>query len=294
MPRSLFGVLVLSAVPMLACGKGDSATSTEPEKADASSSDMTKLRDDYRRQKQTDIAGLDQTIAEIEKKERSSSAAMKRDLESEVVTIKKEREAFVRDLAAADGKVGASWDSTKAGLDKEWGDLTGSIDKAAREAKAAVSGHKAGEMTCEDFLALGDVERPKAAYWIEGYNRSGKLTDSFIDVDETDKMVPVLVSDCTKNPTEPLSKVVKRHTEPVAKATATAPRPEKMSCQDFTVLSEVVKPKVVYWALGFNKDGGPTDAVFDVEATDQVVPKLVKECTETPKLTFWEKVKRFL
>ena len=68
-------------------------------------------------------------------------------------------------------------------------------------------------------------------------------------------------------------------------------KPETMTCEDFLVLDDVVKPKVVYWAEGFNRKGKATDAVVDIDATDKLVPVLVTECKQTPKETFWEKIK---
>jgi hypothetical protein len=58
------------------------------------------------------------------------------------------------------------------------------------------------------------------------------------------------------------------------------------------MLDDVVKPKVVYWAEGFNKKGKAEDAVVDIAATDYLVPVLVDECQETPKASFWEKIKK--
>lgn len=57
-------------------------------------------------------------------------------------------------------------------------------------------------------------------------------------------------------------------------------------------LDDIVKPKVVYWAEGFNKKGKPTGYVVDFDDTDKLVPVVVTECKETPKLSFWEKIKK--
>jgi hypothetical protein len=73
---------------------------------------------------------------------------------------------------------------------------------------------------------------------------------------------------------------------------AAAPKPAKMTCEEFVALDDVVRPKVVYWAEGFSKKGKPVDSVVDVDETDRLVPVLVKECKETPKATFWQKIKK--
>ena len=69
-------------------------------------------------------------------------------------------------------------------------------------------------------------------------------------------------------------------------------KPAKMTCEEYVMLDDVVKPKVVYWAEGFNKKGKAQDAVVDIAATDNLVPILVDECKQTPKASFWEKIKK--
>jgi hypothetical protein len=77
---------------------------------------------------------------------------------------------------------------------------------------------------------------------------------------------------------------------PVLAATHT---PAKMTCGEFLALDDVVRPKVVFWAEGFNNRGKPVDAIVDVEATDRLVPVLVEACKENPKLSFWQKTRKF-
>jgi len=60
----------------------------------------------------------------------------------------------------------------------------------------------ARNMTCKDFLALEEAQRPKAVYWAEGLNAHGKVDDAAFDVASTDGMVPVLVADCRAKPQE--------------------------------------------------------------------------------------------
>jgi hypothetical protein len=291
MSRSLvIGVLALSAPLILACGKED-ATYSPP---DTASSDIARLRDEYRREKQRDLTKLDKRIAELETREKSAAATVKADLGAQLATIKAGREAFLRDLNATESSGASSWDATKARLEQEWSDLTTSTDKAAGVAVSGIASTKASELTCEQFLALGDVEKPKAAYWLEGFNRNGKLVDSFVDLQETDRMVPILTAECSTKPAEALSKVVQRHTSSPAKPAAAAPRPETLTCQEFLALDDVVKPRLVYWARGFNPAGGASDSALDIEATDKLVPVLVRECAESPKLTFWQKVRGYL
>jgi len=58
----------------------------------------------------------------------------------------------------------------------------------------------ADKMTCEDFIALDEVSRPKAVYWADGYNWYGQNEDAFIDFNQDDQLVPVIVQECTKAP----------------------------------------------------------------------------------------------
>lgn len=73
---------------------------------------------------------------------------------------------------------------------------------------------------------------------------------------------------------------------------AATPKPAKMTCNEFVMLDDAVKPKVVYWAEGFNRKGKPVDAVVDFDVTDKLVPVIVDECQKTPKDSFWQKIKK--
>jgi hypothetical protein len=75
---------------------------------------------------------------------------------------------------------------------------------------------------------------------------------------------------------------------------AAVTKPAKMTCEEFVILDDTVKPNVVYWAEGFNQKGKPVDAVVDIDATNKLVPVLVDECQKTPKASFWQKVKQHL
>jgi hypothetical protein len=55
-------------------------------------------------------------------------------------------------------------------------------------------------MTCQEFLSLDDVTRPKVVYWAEGLNHRGKPEDAVVDVAETDRLVPVIVEQCRAAP----------------------------------------------------------------------------------------------
>ena len=69
------------------------------------------------------------------------------------------------------------------------------------------------------------------------------------------------------------------------------PNPAKMTCEEFLTLEDVVKPKVVYWAEGFDRKGKAEDATCDVETTDRLVPVIIEVCQKEPKASFWKKIK---
>jgi HdeA/HdeB family protein len=297
MRHSIVFYVALVAAPLgVACEKAGVDGHADANKAGttvgAVPSNSAKALEDYRHQKQTDLRSLDKSITDLEAKEKIAASNAKMDLDRLLPALKVRRDAFMNDLRAIDATGAATWDSTKARLDKEWDDLKAATDKATSVATSAFAAtHKPGEMTCADFLALADVEKPKIVYWAEGFNKNGRAIDSAFDIVETDRLVPVLVAECVKTPKESLSKVVQQH--PSASKPATAAKPAKMTCEEFVALEDVAKPKVVYWAEGFNKDGKATDAVVDIDETDRLVPTLISECKETPKLTLWQKIKKY-
>lgn len=253
------------------------------------------MRDDYQHQKQIDLGLIDKSVADVEAKKKTAASKAKMDLDGILPALKTRRDAFKDHLHALDGATASTWDATKERVDTEWADLKAATDKAMRVATSAFAATvKPGEMTCADFVALADVEKPKVVYWAEGFTKNGKMTDSAVDIAETDRVVPVLVTECTKTPKKSLSQAIQQQLPVAPKAVvATAPKPGKMTCEEFVALQDVEKPKIVYWAEGFNKDGKATDTVVDIDETDRLIPVLVKECKEAPRLTLWQKVKQY-
>lgn len=54
--------------------------------------------------------------------------------------------------------------------------------------------------TCADFLAVEDQYRPKVVYAATAYANSGKPEAAMIDIEGTEKVTPMVVSECTKAP----------------------------------------------------------------------------------------------
>jgi hypothetical protein len=59
---------------------------------------------------------------------------------------------------------------------------------------------KAKEITCEQFLDLGTEVQPHVVYWLEGYSKAGKPEDAEIDVEELERPVTVVVTECRNTP----------------------------------------------------------------------------------------------
>ncbi len=78
--------------------------------------------------------------------------------------------------------------------------LFGVIACASLSMPAFAAKKSADKMTCEDFIALDEVSRPKAVYWADGYNWYGQNEDAFLDINQDDQLVPVVVDECTKSP----------------------------------------------------------------------------------------------
>lgn len=55
-------------------------------------------------------------------------------------------------------------------------------------------------MTCEEFLTLDDSVQPGIVYWSEGYNKKGQADEVVFDIDSTDELVPVIITECQKTP----------------------------------------------------------------------------------------------
>jgi acid stress chaperone HdeA len=51
--------------------------------------------------------------------------------------------------------------------------------------------------TCDDFLSIDDVFRPKVVYAATPHVKTSKPKD-VIDTDETEKVIPVIIAECEK------------------------------------------------------------------------------------------------
>ena len=61
--------------------------------------------------------------------------------------------------------------------------LSGVLLSATMTTSALAAAQKPAKMTCEEFVALDDVVKPKVVYLEEGFNKKGKQIDSIVDLD---------------------------------------------------------------------------------------------------------------
>jgi len=70
-------------------------------------------------------------------------------------------------------------------------------------AVAAVAGENkkpVSQWTCEEFLAFDDQFKPKVIYSTSMLTKQGKPEGTVIDVDGTEKVIPIVISECKKAP----------------------------------------------------------------------------------------------
>lgn len=65
------------------------------------------------------------------------------------------------------------------------------------------------KMTCEDFIGIEETLKPKVVYWAVAYGQGGQPESAGINVEGTEKMIPVLIEACKKAPKESFWEKVK-------------------------------------------------------------------------------------
>ena len=91
--------------------------------------DFAKTREDYRHTVQGKLDALDKKIAFLEADAKKAVGKTKSDLDARLVGLRSQRAAFGTELNTLDSATAASWDATKARLDKAWNDLEAAVDK---------------------------------------------------------------------------------------------------------------------------------------------------------------------
>jgi acid stress chaperone HdeA len=79
-------------------------------------------------------------------------------------------------------------------------------------------------------------------------------------------------------------------------AAATADQSKKKpvtswTCADFLAVDDQFKPKLVYAASAYAKDGKPLAAVVDIDGTEKVTPMIIDDCSKSPQSSFMQTLK---
>jgi acid stress chaperone HdeA len=65
------------------------------------------------------------------------------------------------------------------------------------------------KLTCEQFLAYEATVQPKVVYWAVAYGKGGKPEGAVLDVEATEKVIPVIIEKCKAAPKDSFLKAVK-------------------------------------------------------------------------------------
>lgn len=56
------------------------------------------------------------------------------------------------------------------------------------------------KITCEQFLAVEDVYQPKVIYWAVAHAQKGKPGNAIVNIEGTEKIIPIVIDACKKEP----------------------------------------------------------------------------------------------
>jgi acid stress chaperone HdeA len=100
------------------------------------------------------------------------------------------------------------------------------ISLALPASEAAPARKSLAYMTCADFLAYDDAAKPQMVYWAAIHERGGRLPTGVIDVNDTDRIVPVLVDKCRTAPQDSFWQKVRTETS-MFRREASEQRPDR-------------------------------------------------------------------
>ncbi|MBA2652997.1 MAG: hypothetical protein H0U73_12145 [Tatlockia sp.] len=88
------------------------------------------------------------------------------------------------------------------------GTLFADTSKHANSAKTAKN---SGSITCEQFLAVDEVNQPKIIYYTVGQMKKGKSKKVDVIIADTERLIPVVIDACKKTPKKTLWQKLKQH-----------------------------------------------------------------------------------
>ena len=100
-------------------------------KISSAEADFVTTREDYRHKVQSDLYNLDHKVDDLDAKARTATGMVKTRLSATVPALRRQRDAFVKDLHAIDNDTADTWDAAKTRLDKELAELKAAVDRAS-------------------------------------------------------------------------------------------------------------------------------------------------------------------
>lgn len=113
----------ITSATVEANAKVASAQAEADRKIAEAQASFSKLREDYRHSFTTDLADLDQKIADLSAKATVKTGQVKSDLDAQLAEVRARRSAIGADFDALGNATAVTWDDAKARLDKEMSDL---------------------------------------------------------------------------------------------------------------------------------------------------------------------------
>jgi hypothetical protein len=107
-----------------------SAQAEANERIAAAQADFAKMREDYRHQTADDLTAIDEKVADLSAKETKLTGQAKASTDARLRQIQVDREAFAADFRSLEAASAATWDATKARLDKEMAALKSLVNRS--------------------------------------------------------------------------------------------------------------------------------------------------------------------
>jgi acid stress chaperone HdeA len=142
-------------------------------------------------------------------------------------------------------------------------------------------------LTCAEFVSLDESIQPRAIAWLEGYDRAHRVTDEAVGEVDVDRQTEVVVVACKENPKVTLWDKLKAHFPGGTKKVA----PQKLTCAEYTSLSEDEQGEVAYWIDGYNRSKRVAAAAVGEVDLERDTAVIVQVCKDAPKETLWSKMK---
>jgi acid stress chaperone HdeA len=63
-----------------------------------------------------------------------------------------------------------------------------------------------------------------------------------------------------------------------------------MSCKEYVEMDDVLKPKFIYYSVGYSRHGKPDAATLDIEGVDRIQPVVDEYCRDHLTASAFKKV----